>query len=130
MFINIGAMFAPFLATWVRNTFVRMQGFEYNAEAPGLCHQFLDGKMAEDVVAGRFTELATTVSNGNVPANLTDFANNYLEAFNTGFHYAFLTAVVAMSISLLPKIIPSKITNGNKNRVHFRFQNNIKMKTK
>jgi len=36
MFINIGAMFAPFLATWVRNTFVSMQGFSYNAELPEL----------------------------------------------------------------------------------------------
>jgi len=35
MFINLGAMFAPFLATWVRNTFVAMQGYKYNAELPG-----------------------------------------------------------------------------------------------
>ncbi len=109
MFINIGAMFAPFLATWVRNTFVKMQGFEYNAELPGLCHQFLDGKMATDVVSGRFTELATTVSEGVAPASLTDFATNYLTAFNTGFHYAFLTAVVAMAISLAIFVFTKRI---------------------
>lgn len=100
MFINIGAMFAPFLATWVRNTFVSMQGYSYNAELPGMCHQYLDGKMSAEVVNGRFTELAAHVSKDIVPANLTDFANSYLNAFNTGFHYAFLTAVVAMLISL------------------------------
>jgi len=100
MFINVGAMFAPFLATWVRNTFVSMQGFSYNAELPGMCHQYLDGKMSEEVVNGRFTELAAHVSKDVVPANLSDFAANYLDAFNTGFHYAFLTAVVAMLISL------------------------------
>lgn len=100
MFINIGAMFAPFLATWVRNTFVSMQGYSYNAELPGMCHQYLDGKMSAEVVNGRFTELATHVSKDIVPANLTEFANSYLNAFNTGFHYAFLTAVVAMLISL------------------------------
>ncbi|HMM12403.1 MAG TPA: peptide MFS transporter [Bacteroidales bacterium] len=100
MFINIGAMFAPFMATWVRNTFVNMQGFSYNAELPGLCHQYLDGKMAEDVVSGRFTEIATSVSGGVMPADLSAFAVNYLDAFNTGFHYAFLTAVGAMLISL------------------------------
>jgi proton-dependent oligopeptide transporter, POT family len=109
MFINIGAMFAPFLATWVRNTFVKMQGFAYNAELPGLCHQYIDGKMAQDVVDGRFTELATTVSNGIAPANLGDFAASYLEAFNTGFHYAFLTAVVAMSISLIIFLSTKKV---------------------
>jgi POT family proton-dependent oligopeptide transporter len=101
MFINIGAMFAPFLATWVRNTFVGMQGYSYNSDLPGLCHQYLDGKMSEEVISGRFTELASTVSNGVMPSNLAEFATNYLDAFNTGFHYAFLTAVVAMSISLL-----------------------------
>ncbi len=100
MFINLGAMFAPFLATWVRNTFVAMQGYSYNAELPGFCHLYLDGKMSAEVADGRFTELATTVSDGVVPTSLQDFAVAYLDAFNTGFHYAFLTAVVAMFISL------------------------------
>lgn len=101
MFINIGAMFAPFMATWVRNTFVKMQGFSYNADLPGLCHQYRDGLMTEDVVNGRFTELATAVSDGIMPTNLDSFAVAYLDAFNTGFHYAFLTAVAAMAVSLV-----------------------------
>ncbi len=101
MFINIGAMFAPFLATWVRNTFVKMQGFAYNSDLPGLCHSYLDGKMSEDVMSGRFSELATSVSSGVMPVDLAQFATNYLDAFNTGFHYAFLTAVAAMAISLV-----------------------------
>lgn len=109
MFINIGAMFAPFLATWVRNTFVRMHGYEYNAEMPGLCHQYLDGKMTEEVVSGRFTDLATTVSNGTAPTDLSTFATSYLDAFNTGFHYAFLTAVVAMAISLVIFLLTKRI---------------------
>ena len=122
MFINVGAMFAPFLATWVRNTFVAMQGYKYNAELPGLCHQFLDGKMAQEVVDGRFTELAAHVSNGVVPASLADFSHAYLTAFNTGFHYAFLTAVVAMFISLAiflltKKTLPSPAAHVKKEKV-------------
>jgi POT family proton-dependent oligopeptide transporter len=116
MFINVGAMFAPFMATWVRNTFVKMQGFGYNAELPGLCHQYLDGKMSEDVVSGRFTELASSVS-GSMPANLGDFAIKYLDAFNTGFHYAFYTAVVAMVISLVVFIASKKILPDPKDKV-------------
>ncbi|MDD3875656.1 MAG: peptide MFS transporter [Bacteroidales bacterium] len=108
MFINVGAMFAPFMATWVRNTFVKMQGYAYNADLPGMCHQYLDGKMTEDVINGKFTELATSVS-GSLPSNLTDFAHSYLNAFNTGFHYAFLTAVGAMLISLLIFLFTKKI---------------------
>lgn len=108
MFINVGAMFAPFMATWVRNAFVKMQGFGYNAELPGLCHQYLDGKMTEDVVNGRFAELATSVS-GSMPTDLSSFSNLYLNAFNTGFHYAFLTAVAAMLISLVIFLASKKI---------------------
>jgi POT family proton-dependent oligopeptide transporter len=118
MFINIGAMFAPFLATWVRNTFVGMQGYSYNSDLPGLCHQYLDGKMSEEVISGRFTELASTVSNGVMPSNLAEFATSYLDAFNTGFHYAFLTAVVAMSISLLIFLLTKHILPNPKSKTN------------
>lgn len=107
MFINVGAMFSPIMAMWVRNAFVKMQGYAYNAELPGLCHQYLDNKMPEEVVNGKFTDLATTVS-GTLPANLSEFAVKYLDAFNTGFHYAFLTAVGAMIVSLVIFLISKK----------------------
>ena len=101
MFINIGAVFAPFIATSVRNTFVKWQGYAYNADLPGLCHQYIDGNMTEDVANGRFSELAASVSGGVVPTDMLNFASSYLHAFNTGFHYAFLTAVGAMIVSLI-----------------------------
>ncbi len=108
MFINVGAMFAPFMATWVRNAFVKLQGYSYNAELPGLCHQYKDGIMSQDVINGRFSELATQVS-GTAQTDLTAFSDAYLLAFNTGFHYAFLTAVGAMVISLLVFLVTKKI---------------------
>ncbi len=116
MFINIGAMVAPFLATWVRNTFVGMQGFAYNSDLPGLCHQYLDGKMSSEVADGRFSELALKVSNGVAPTDLSAFAISYLDAFNTGFHYAFLTAVVAMLISLVIFIVTKRILPNPKSK--------------
>jgi POT family proton-dependent oligopeptide transporter len=72
--------------------------------------------MSEDVVSGRFTELASSVS-GSMPANLGDFAIKYLDAFNTGFHYAFYTAVVAMVISLVVFIASKKILPDPKDKV-------------
>lgn len=112
MFINIGGMFAPFAATYVRNWFVRSQGYAYNSDLPGLCWQFKNGTMTEEVFGGRFTELATTVSNGSTP-DMNLFADNYLTAFNTGFHYAFSVAIVAMLISLVifliyKRVLPNK----------------------
>lgn len=112
MFINIGGMFAPFAAVWVRNWFVQSQGYAYNSDLPGLCWQFKKGIMSQDVFNGRFSELATEVSGGVMP-DMQAFADSYLNAFNTGFHYAFSVAIFAMLISLVvflvyKRVLPNK----------------------
>ena len=101
MFINIGGMFAPMAAVGVRNWWLRTQGFAYNSDLSALCHQFNNGTMAPEVVEGRFSELAAQVSLHGAPTDMAAFAQNYLEAFNTGFHYAFGVAILAMLISLV-----------------------------
>lgn len=100
MFINIGALFAPLIAVGIRNWWVGANGFEYNPDLPALCHQFLKGDIAVEA-SQRFEALATTVSKGGFSGDLTTFANQYLDVFNTGFHYAFGAAIVAMLISLV-----------------------------
>jgi len=65
--------------------------------------------MSEEVISGRFSELAMHVSNGVAPTDLSAFSVSYLDAFNTGFHYAFLTAVVAMAISLAIFLLTKRI---------------------
>ena len=112
MFINIGAMFSPLAAIWVRNWFVKIQGFAYNSDLPDLCWQYKNGTMSSEVLHGRFTELATQVSGGVTP-EIASFAEKYLNAFNTGFHYAFSIAIIAMIISLIifffsKKVLPDK----------------------
>ena len=101
MFINIGAMFAPFAAVGVRNWWLRTQGFLYNSDLSALCHQYIGGTMSPEVAQGRFSELAAEVSIGGVPADMGVFAQSYLNAFNTGFHYAFGVAIVALVFSLV-----------------------------
>lgn len=112
MFINVGGMFAPLAAVYVRNWFVKSQGYAYNSDLPGLCWQFKNGTMSQDVFDGRFSKLATEVSNGVAP-DMTTFADSYLNAFNTGFHYAFSVAIFAMLISLVvfmvyKRVLPDK----------------------
>lgn len=98
MFINIGGCIAPLIAVWVRNTFVKLQGYAYNADLPGLCNKYLAGK---EIDTDLFLNYANQVSQTEVNlANLKDFAADYLNAFNTGFHYAFSVAILAMLISL------------------------------
>lgn len=103
MFINVGAMFAPFIAIGVRNWWLKANGFDYNASLPELCHQFLSegsGMSAESVA--KLTEYANkAVLDGSPVTDLNMFVNNYLDVFNRGFQYAFAAAIVAMLISLV-----------------------------
>ncbi len=99
MFINVGALFAPLIAVGIRNWWVQTNGFVYNSDLPALCHQFLKGDITPEA-SQRLTDLAAEVSGSSV-ADLTAFANQYLDVFNTGFHFAFGVAIVAMAISLV-----------------------------
>ncbi|MEG1700213.1 MAG: peptide MFS transporter [Alistipes sp.] len=99
MFINVGALFAPLLAVGIRNWWLNVHGLEYNSDLPALCHNFLGGTITPDATE-RLTTLATEAG-GAAPVDMAAFANNYLNVFNTGFHYAFGAAIIAMLISLV-----------------------------
>ncbi len=96
MFINVGAIFAPFLAVGVRNWWVEKNGFLYNADLPTLAHQQIGNSITAEGTA-RLQQLASEVGH----TDLTTFANEYLNVFTTGFHYAFAVAIFAMLISLV-----------------------------
>lgn len=100
MFINVGAIFAPFLAIGVRNWWVEKNGFKYIADLPDLIHQHLGGTITAEGTA-RLQQLAGSMGQ----TDLTQFSNEYLNVFTTGFHYAFAVAIVAMLISLIIYIV-------------------------
>ncbi len=106
MFINVGAIFAPFTAVGVRNWWLSSHGFKYSADLPALCHAQLSGTIAPDASASLAT-LATEVS-GKTVTDLTAFANEYLNVFATGFHYAFGVAIFAMAISIAIFLVNKK----------------------
>ncbi len=122
MFINVGAIFAPFTAIAIRNWWLSKSNLLYDANLPNLCHQHLNGTLESTKVVGagaldqaqgvaeqvfaldpanRFQQLAASVSEVGASTDLTAFANKYLNVFNTGFHYAFAAAIGAMAISLV-----------------------------
>jgi POT family proton-dependent oligopeptide transporter len=108
MFINIGAIFAPFIAPGIRNWWVKSQGFLYNPELPAYCHSQLDGDITEKTSAA-FQEMANKASIAtDSVGDLTLFAKEYLNAFTTGFHYAFAIAIIAMLISFVIYIMNKK----------------------
>ena len=100
MFINVGGLIAPFVAPVLRSWWLNHNGLAYNADLPALCHHYIEAgaAMAPDAIA-KMNDLIALVT-VTVPANLTDFCQNYLAVFNTGVHYSFLASVAAMLISL------------------------------
>ncbi|MBK7214664.1 MAG: peptide MFS transporter [Bacteroidales bacterium] len=106
MGINVGAFFAPFAATGIRDWWLKANGFQHDGSLPALCHQFLNGTLKDST---DLQKLANSVSGGiNVP-DLTVFANKYLEVFSRGYNYAFGIAAIAMVISLIVYLFYSKL---------------------
>jgi len=105
MGINIGAFFAPFVATGVRNWFLKTQGFMHDGSLPAMCHAYQKGTLQD---TSKFQELADKVSGMQV-TDLGVFAQNYVDAFSRGYNYAFGIAAGAMVLSLLVYIIFNKL---------------------
>jgi len=105
MGINIGALFAPFAATGMRNWWLKTNGFVHDGSLPSLCHQFINGTLTE---TSTFQQLADKANLSGHVTDLSMFAHNYLEVFSRGYNYAFGIAACTMVISLLVYIIFNK----------------------
>ncbi len=110
MGINVGAFFAPFAATTIRDWFLRTQGFAHDGSLPAMCHAYLNGRMTESASIASLESLASKVSNATVAGadQLKEFAANYVSAFAKGYNYAFGLAAGAMILSLLVYIVFNK----------------------
>lgn len=110
MGINIGAFFAPFAATAVRNWWLKTNGFLHDGSLPALCHQVISGKLTHST---QFAELANSVSLNGPITDINKFAQDYIDVFSKGYNYAFAVAAGAMLVSLLVylffnKLLPNK----------------------
>lgn len=122
MFINVGAIFAPILAVGIRNWWLKVNGFKFNQDLPVLCHDLLNSRGTNAEMTGQLTnpeimdkgsefttKFATLAQEADLsakydlslPTDMSTFAVDYLEVFNTGFHYAFGIAIIALVISLI-----------------------------
>jgi POT family proton-dependent oligopeptide transporter len=116
MGINIGALFAPFAATGMRNWWLKTNGFAHDGSLPALCHQFNNGIMSPTDTTV-FQQLADKVNLSGPVTDLSSFAHNYLEVFSKGYNYAFGIAACTMVISLLVYIIFNKYLPNKEKKV-------------
>ena len=110
MGINVGAFFAPFVATGVRNWWLKSNGFLHDGSLPSLCHQMLDGKLTD---TAQLQQLANNVVISKVPVtDLMAFSQQYIDVFARGYNWAFAIAAGAMIMSLLIYIFFNKALPG------------------
>jgi POT family proton-dependent oligopeptide transporter len=116
MGINIGALFAPFAATGMRNWWLKTNGFTHDGSLPALCHQFNNGIMSPTDTT-IFQQLADKVNISGPVTDLSTFAHNYLEVFSKGYNYAFGIAAGTMVLSLLVYVIFNKYLPNKEKKV-------------
>ena len=117
MFINIGAIFAPFIAVGIRNWWLKVNGFDYNADLPELCHQYLkSGDAMPQQALANLQDLSQKVSVGGQQfADTKAFVSSYLGVFSEGFHYAFAAAIIMIVVSTIIFLVnKSYFPNANK----------------
>jgi len=115
MGINIGAFFAPFVATGVRNWWLESHGFLHDGSLPALCHQMVGGSLGN---TAQLQELANAaVLNGRAVTDLMSFSQSYIEVFSRGYNWAFAVAAGAMIVSLLIYVIFNKMLPEKKKEV-------------
>jgi len=117
MGINIGAFFAPFVATGVRNWWLKIHGLAHHGGLPALSHKLLNGTATPENAA-QLQELANSVMLNNEPVtDLTAFAQNYIDIFSRGYNWAFAIAGGAMIVSLLVYVIFNKMLPNKEKKV-------------
>jgi len=106
MGINVGAFFAPYAANGIRNWWLRTNGFAHDASLPSLCHQYINGTLADTSTLQLLTD---KVSLAGPADDLGLFAGQYLDLFTRGYNYAFGIAAGAMIISIVVYILFNRL---------------------
>jgi POT family proton-dependent oligopeptide transporter len=110
VFINIGGVIAPFIAPLLREWWLKIHNFVYNADMSGLCHRFLNDSLIYTNKEGEVVDLtqkfvetsqAVVTDAGTQLADQVTFCSDYITVFNQGVHFSFIVSVLAMMISLV-----------------------------
>jgi proton-dependent oligopeptide transporter, POT family len=101
MGINVGAFFAPFAATGMRNLFLSFDKYYYDANIPRFAHNFIkdQSSLSADALA-KFKQIAVQMT-GNANIDLIAFSKSYLASLSGAYNMGFAIAAVAIVISFL-----------------------------
>lgn len=130
MGINVGAFFAPFVAKGIKGFWLKTNGYFENGDIPSLCHQYLAGTLKDITQFQTLANKAVIPGGGKSAADLSAFANDYINVFSTGFNYAFGIAAGAMILSLLVYVFFNKFLPSKHKLALAEKQNAVKSETK
>jgi proton-dependent oligopeptide transporter, POT family len=114
MGINIGALFAPFAATGIRNWWLKSNGYIHDGSLPSLCHQLINGTLTDTSI---LQQLANKASLNGAVTDLSSFAHSYIEVFSKGYNFAFGIAACTMVISLIIFVIFNRLLPNKEKKV-------------
>ncbi len=97
MGINIGAFFAPYAATGIRDYLLETKGLNYEAKAPGMAHEYMQGTLES---TAEFETLAREMVGAEF-TTLDAFAKLYTEALSSSYNMAFAIAAASIVVSLV-----------------------------
>jgi POT family proton-dependent oligopeptide transporter len=101
MGINVGAFFAPFAATGMRNLFLSFDKYYYDANIPRFAHNFIKDQSSLSAEAlAKFKQIAVTMT-GNANIDLVAFSKDYLASLSSAYNMGFAVAAVAIVISFI-----------------------------
>ncbi|MCX6166200.1 MAG: peptide MFS transporter [Ignavibacteriae bacterium] len=101
MGINVGAFFAPFAATGMRNLFLSFDKFYYDANIPRFAHNFIkdQSSLSADALV-KFKQIAVQMT-GNANIDLVAFSKSYLTSLSAAYNMGFAIAAVAIIVSFV-----------------------------
>lgn len=109
MAINVGSLFAPWVATQMTNVAMEGANLVYNSDLPALCNHYLDWLAAG---GGAFTETFTQANMDQLTAlaqqcgiaggmSMAEFADLYITQLSTGYSYGFGVACISLVVSFI-----------------------------
>ena len=96
MGINIGAMFAPYVARYLKNWVMEGDGFVYNNAIPKIANNIISGTNVADDKLQLITDAATSSNYSDI----STFATDYIHSLSIGYQWGFGFAVVTLAISI------------------------------
>ena len=111
VFINLGGVFAPFVAPNIRKWWLAKSDMIYNSDLPALCHQYLNDAtgMTDVQMANLQTWMEASNHNFVAGADMAAACESYLHVFNTGVHYSFIASIAAMLLSFIIFMVTKKM---------------------